>query len=73
MGVKGEPDHAPYLIKAPFTIELKEGPPTIKKGSEAEADFLSSLVESLSTVDFEFVLGVTSVDDLEEVVKSISD
>ena len=46
VGVKGEPDHASYLIKAPFTIELKEGPPTIKKGSEAEADFLSFLVES---------------------------
>jgi len=39
MGVKGESDHAPYLIKASFSIELKEGPPTIKRGSEAKADF----------------------------------
>ena len=35
-------------------------------------DFLSFLVELLSTVGFEFVPGVTSVEDLDEVVKYIS-
>jgi len=74
MAKHGESDHCPFFVELRFSILIENKPLNIKAGSEADAKFISDIIDALNIIaDHVQNLPVSqSCDDITHIMTLIS-